>query len=484
MEGTIEVIWEGSKSVIHLPYITSIEDTYNASLTEIGTLIYGAENRFVMDLGTQRRITLNCTRINPDDYNDGLVGWVNSEHWSNGKWISELIKALDHWQNLMDPRGGFSLKLTSPDKELFPNISKNVFLNGAISPKYSVNKMTFSLPLVVASMTGEKIAVNTVSVTYKSGVGSETFSQSYPVGSSVPVPSIPASWQGLKTGHRFSHWVAGSTIYYPGELIQWRSSNILSAVWQGPIGGASIFVTSGGYTLPVPPMATRAMVYAVGGGGGSGITYMDPTTSGGSNDSITKMTFYPGGAGAGAEMIIANMSVRNVLTISITVGAGGASASGKEFDGEDGEDTIVTTGKKELVARGGQGGKGARPNYKDKVRGGQTYWAGGNGGTSPESGTTDTSGSSPGIPGSAASYNTWIAGDTEVISYGGAGGGAPPLYHRFDDSSSWVYRSRGGDGGNGDSYAGNGIYGGGAGSGHGAADTKGGDGLVAVIFYA
>lgn len=482
MEGSIEINWEGVKTIITLPYITGIDDSYSASLTEIGTLIYGAENRFVMDLGTQRRITLNCTRVNPADYNDSLNRWENSDSWSNGKWITEFIKALDHWQNLMDPKGGFSLKLISPDKELFPNIIKNVFLAGSITPKYSVQKMTFSLPLVVASMTGDKKEIKTVTIRFESDVSGEYFTQAYPIGSTVPVPSVPASWQGLKTGYSFSHWVSGSVVYYPGELTEWSVAKTLEARWQGPIEGGGVFTTPGEYSLPVPTSANRAMIYAVGGGGGSGITYMDLDTEGNINEGIAGIISYPGGAGAGAEMIVSNVYLRNTPSISITVGKGGSSASGKVYDGSDGEDTIVIAGRKELTAKGGQGGKGARPNYKDKVLGGQSAWAGGFGGTLPTDGTTDINSPTPGLPGTASEYESWTAGDSTSISYGGAGGGAPPLNHKFEENGS-TYRSIGGSGGSRDYAATSGYYGGGAGSGLGASDTKGGDGLVAVIFY-
>lgn len=486
MLGQLIVTWGGSTSNIDLPYITGIEDQYSASLTEIPTIIYGAENTFVMDLGTQRRFTIHCTRVNPFPYDDNSDSWSDSENWSNGHWMTRFIESLDHWQNDMEPNGGFIFRLSSDDEDLFPDIAKNVFLAGSITPKYSVHQMTFSLPLAVASMRGEKTSVNTVKVTFDSGINGKTFSQSYPINTLVPVPSIPASWQGLIASSYFSNWKAsGGTPYYPGEMISWTTAMTLTAVWQGPLKEHYILDGSGASEISVPSEATRAMIYVVGAGGGSGSTNVQFETSGpASNESISKATHYPGGAGAGGAMTIANILVRNSPTIELYVGKGGASASGTEFDGDDGEDSYVNVGGKQILAKGGEGGKGARPSNYKTVLGGQGPWPGGNGGTNPTDGVTDTSSATPGFPGKAAGNAEWqVQGGYPNYSYGGAGGGAAPLNHKFWENEG-TYRSIGGNGGNGStSQPQSGQYGGGAGSGPNAYKTKGGDGLVAILFF-
>lgn len=486
MKGQLTVTWGGATHNIALPVIAGIEDQYSAALTEIPTVIYGAENTFVMDLGTQRRFTLNCTRINPFPYDDSSDHWSDSAKWSNGHWMTRLIETLDHWQNDMEPNGGFLLRLTSDDEELYPDITKNVFLAGSISPKYSVQKMTFSLPLAVASMKGEKTEVDTVKITFDAGVDGvrgRSFTQSYPINTLIPVPAIPSSWQGLKTSSYFSNWVSPyGTPFYPGEMVTWTSEMTMTAVWQGPLEDHHTLTSPGSYEVSVPGEATRAMIYAVGAGGGSGITLTVYDTSGTpSSESISQATMYPGGAGAGGEVMVANVMVRNVSSIDIYVGAGGKSASGSSYDGGDGEDTYVTIGGKQIVAKGGEGGKGARTSNYKTVLGGQSVWPGGNGGLKPTAGKTDSGSPTPGLPGRATGEEEWQGG-FPIHSYGGAGGGAGPLYQRFWDGEL-MYRCCGGDGGSSSSDAESGRWGGGAGSGHGAHNTKGGDGLVAILFF-
>ena len=493
MDGYLKCTWDlGTTQTTHyiyFPHIVSVEDSHAASLTEINTIIYGAENKFVMDLGTQRRITLNCTRTNPANYNDSSA---NPDQWSNGKWITELIKKLDFWQNRMKPNGGMTLVLTSPDEELYPSIKPedncNVFLSGTISPKYDVQKITFSIPLVVATMTGSKAKVDTVTLTFKSNSTPEDeFDQTYPEDTYVPVPSIPASWQGLVPSSIFDYWLSSTgASYAPGTMVKWTASQTLTARWEGPVGDVPVWGDpSESKVFFVPSEASRVVVYAIGGGGGSGGNYADIETSGGTTSWETKHDVYSGGAGGGGEFVSQSIMLMGATEITVSVGAGGASAAGNEEDGEDGQATTVIVGEFVVNAAGGAGGLGAKRSNFKVTKGGSTYYAGGNGGLKPAAGATDDSTGTPGVPGQPGEFVSIPGVKCDEQYFGGAGGGAPPLNTSFGGKTS-KYISRGGNGGSGTiggTEAESGVYGGGAGSGYLFKNTKGGDGLVALVFY-
>ncbi len=494
MDGYLKCTWNVNGVLktyyIYLPHITSIEDSHSASLTEINTIIYGAENKFVMDLGTQRRITLNCTRTNPSPHNDQSA---SPEDWSNGKWITEMIKRIDYWQNNMKPNGGMTLVLTSPDEELYPSITAedncNVFINGTIFPKYEVQKMTFSLPLVVATMTGSKAKVDTVTLTFNSNSTPEqTFSQTYPKDTYVPVPSIPAKWQNLIPSSIFDHWVSSTgAVFYPGTMVKWSVSQTLTARWEGPLDEIPVYTNSSETAIyPVPDEATRVVVYAIGGGGGSGGNYWDHMSVGGIAETYTKYDVYSGGAGGGGEFVSQSIMLMGATEITVSVGAGGASATGDSEDGEDGQATTVIVGDFIVNAAGGAGGLGAKKSNFKVNKGGSTYYAGGNGGLRPTAGSTDDSTGTPGIPGQPGEFISIPDVKCDRQYFGGAGGGAPPLNVSFGGKTA-KYIARGGNGGSGTAGEGtpaeSGVYGGGAGSGYLFKDTKGGDGLVALVFY-
>lgn len=486
MKGHITVKWDRTTTEIDLPYIAEVTDSYNASLTEISTLIYGAENRFVMDLGVQRSFDVSCVRINPDDYDDSSDDWLDSAKWSNGKWMTKFIQEMDHWQNQMKPNGGFIFKLTSPDTELYPTVTKNVFLRGNITPKYSLGKMTFTLPLVVGSMKGDSANLDTVTLTFRSGTNpAKTYTQSYPKNALVPVPSIPASWQGLVDNSIFSHWeTSGGAEYPPGKLMRWTTDMTLTAQWQGPID-IQVFSGAGAQSWSVPAGAVRVQVHAVGAGGGGGGSYV--TSEGGP---INYFRTYPGGGGGAGEYVISSLPVRNIDTIYINIGAGGDTGmhATDPKNGGDGQQTTVTVGRNVVTARGGSGGSRATgANYR-LVPGGQMYYAGGDGGESPTAGHTSGSpGGSPGSPGPSLEYNL-KEGQASAKSFGGAGGGAAPLniyvggrnYSSAGGNGGYLYDS---DGELATSPAGAGRYGGGAGSGHAISSSKGGDGFVALMFF-
>ena len=179
-----------SKVRFNLPIITNLEDTYKVTLSEQSTYIYGYKNRFVMDMGTKRSFTVTCERPNPVNYNDSSS---NPDDWSNGKWYVRLIELLDPWQNLMQPNGGFTFHFESLDSQVMINIDKNVFLNGSISPSFGVQVLKFSLPLVVARMTGADAKIPSVSITFypnTSKVSGKSV-QSFPTGNVSVVPACP-----------------------------------------------------------------------------------------------------------------------------------------------------------------------------------------------------------------------------------------------------------------------------------------------------
>ena len=95
----------------HFPIVSSIEDTFSASLTTLPTIVYGVENNFCMDLGVTRRFSIKVERVSPVDYYNNSS---DSDRWSNGEFYTRLRDAFDFWQNFGydaegNPRSPFAI---------------------------------------------------------------------------------------------------------------------------------------------------------------------------------------------------------------------------------------------------------------------------------------------------------------------------------------------------------------------------------------
>ena len=188
--------------MLDLGFIQSVEDTISANLTEIPTVAYGFENKFVMDLGTTRKLNLKVARSNPREYDDAMSPatddteyfdedgrvippnsdkhpgkkdkYYYSSYWSNSRWYSELREALNFWHNSQSESGsqlgGFQIFMESPPDEetragdvtglslltgnrpLYPSFLYNVFMTGSISPSYDGQLLTVSIPMTLSRM--------------------------------------------------------------------------------------------------------------------------------------------------------------------------------------------------------------------------------------------------------------------------------------------------------------------------------------------
>lgn len=166
----------------------------------------------------------------------------------------------------------------------------------------------------------------------------------------------------------------------------------------GSGGGAlqmQVMTASTTFTIP----AARVKFTLVGGGGSSA------TGDGGWNTSVG------GGAGSGATAIwyASGLTVGNTITVS--VGAGGATRTGTTVDGYDGGASTLTSGTQTIATV--------------TAGGGQRGWAGnspGNGGTAI-GGTVNIAGME-GNPAYGGISRTWAGSASTLGKYGGGGQGA------------------------------------------------------------
>ena len=227
-----------------LPLLSSIEEEDTATLAEISTIVYGFDENFVMDLGTVQRYNVDFVRVQPPDYDDTSD---DSSRWSNGYYYRKLKEFLDGWQNLnwgfydtatggrqFGMTGGFRFHYEPPVEtnrenqalysNLYPVVDRNVFIAGSIQMPYSNNspqKMTFTLPLAVASMRASSETRYTYTVTYNPGdVEATSFAQNFPVGVKSIVPNVPMDWLKEVNGKAFHRWnVNGYGYAYPGGRV-------------------------------------------------------------------------------------------------------------------------------------------------------------------------------------------------------------------------------------------------------------------------
>lgn len=493
------VYHDGIRDMIRFEVVDSIEDTITANLNSTSTVVFGADNRFIMDLGTSRKFTLNISRANPVGYDDSSD---DQTLWSNGKWLREFLNMIDFWQNFgRDPYSGkstggmrFYFSPSAEVKETYPTIDSNVFIVGTISPRYVAPQLLkLSIPLQVAGMDVASAGQPTEFVTYQSTIkGMDSVEQEFIKGARVSVISMPSEWEEYTGGQLLVSWQGsdGKT-YYPGELVKLTSGMTLTANWKKclfRISSEDSYWDAIGYG--------RLMIYAVGGGGAGASCARDTTIHVG------------GGGGAGYTRLI-TIPVRQGDEISWTIGAGGKpDSSGKTRNGGNGGETVVSLNGLEILrAEGGSGGKA--PNVDDTggpytAYGGQGW---GSGGTSDIPKWVEDGEILPGVTidikggdGATTLPNTsdyigkgHYGGDTlsatgkTVPWMGGSGGGASGLHIRLGSST---LISRGGNGGyiSGTTYSdveppGSGTLGGGGGSGPNATGGAGGSGVVILAFY-
>ena len=569
----------------HLPMVQSIEDTTNVNLTEISTIVYGTENRFVMDTGTSQKYVLDVIRTTPSGWSsstDDTEEDLHNYYWgstdgsgnsfddrlvSNALWIKLFKQDLDMWQNFgVDTTtgaktGGFRFTYISGDTTLYPVVDKNVFLTGALNIKYQYGKLALSIPLQVARMIATGSSPNERILTLRqSSTQGETREMHYPDGAHILIPMAPTEWQTDSGSKLFKNWVVSGTsnALYPGDPYTMNDDLTLVASWQEPDGIFAIvngdihsynqdtaFIYRDDMISPVYDN-TIVIAYALGGGGGgAGYTtgYLPVETIG--NEAVTAY-ISGGGGGAGAlrsQKFILNSTDR----ISWEIGAGGSrgkNAYGPDnpsgvypSNGGNGGKTKISVSNRyiELVANGGAGGSvGGQGQYESTDvmarkkfiggTGGRTVNSGGQGGsctsevpwiTYPQINNTPTDGSD----GSGPTYDTTDVGPgaggptyikTEYYSpasaniytvFTGGGGGAASDFDMIlplNYQTSARYRSKGGDGGyytgdNSKTPCGDGLIGGGGGSGPcghtvGAGIDprdvgQGGAGAIVLIFY-
>lgn len=467
------------RTTYHLPMVQSIEDTSNVNLTEISTIVFGAENRFVMDTGTSHRYTVDVIRTTPTGWsvvNDMNMRNIHKNTWgsdsfddrtlSNAAWIEMFKNDLDMWQNFgVDPAsgnrlGGFRFIFTpSSDTgmtDLYPTLDRNVFLSGSLNINYQYGKLVLSIPLQVATMiAGQNQAINTYSITLHSAREEKVIN--YPQNALIPIPNLPSEWMDSSGSLLFREWSDGDgTDYMPGQMIKLVDSMDLYAVWDEPAAGFirvldnpnlnmtenvdsegtliySVDDNTGDITIETIDKVTM-VAYVIGGGGGAAGSKLVSRSDGLLGGRIA------GGAGGSGEMKVQKTTLSTNDLISYSIGSAGISGRHENAirtptDGSDGGDTTITTSTRfKMVAHGGAGGKLGSVNNNDPIytfvggKGGKTNNKGGNAGScvynhSDHSLSTVSGEKGEGINGGdgAESYASYT---NRARMYVGGGGGA------------------------------------------------------------
>ena len=396
-----------SEETFVLPNITEIDFTIGAQLTELPTIIYGAENNFVMDLGTYKQYEIQVERATPNDYDDSSK---LPERWSNGKWYQELENFWDFWQNLTynedgTVHGGLKFCFKSADQTLYPDVSTNVFLTGSMSPTFSVQRLVVRMTLLVARTDrSDDEPIDLIDVTFD--VNGHTYTQSYPKGVQMGLDYVSSDMTVYlpQDGSIFNGWRYNKdgAVYSVGTIFAVEEGMRFTAVWTAP-KYAEAYLVPGEYSTVVPTGISRIVAYIIGGGGSGGKYYFRGGTQ----------PVYAGGGGGSGQ--VTTHEFRNLTagqTINITVGSGGLYEA-------DGGASCVDIGYNPIYANGGL--KGANASEGAVAAGGAQYNKGG-------SSTNKTDGA--GEDG-AATDGLGIAGKgaaTLAERYmGGGGGGAADL---------------------------------------------------------
>lgn len=485
------------KTALKIPIITDVERSVNVNLTELPTIIYGCRNNFCMDLGATEKVTFKCERINPMPYNDLSS---SPEDWSNGKWYRHLEELFDRWQNFgmdgSDVRtGGCQLRFTPADTELMAPIRANVFLVGSLNLNYSIQKMTFSLPLQLATMRATGGGVETVRLTLRTELDNGSTDTEYVevLKGYAETVNLPSKWVNIREGKVFQGWrIAGTTATIDaGQSYTFGKDETLDAIWVGAEYAKWIpsditftirdIIAEAGLAQGI----TRVRFYAIGGGGGGG----------GSGFRFQGSIPQMGGAGGAGETIDRVVSVSSDTTVTVKIGSGGSGGTNRAVAnpshaqptaGGNGGATEVSIGGSTYRALGGSGGAAATLSNLSGTdgAGGQQYVAGGSRGA-------DGHFLAPNI-----AKNAGKGGSEGDHRGGGGGGGAGAFRYRVDTEHNQVpssdktefLESIGGDGGDGSTGADaqDGQLGGGGGSGwkdNSLRSGVGGAGGVLMIFF-
>lgn len=484
------------REMLVVPMVANVERSVNVNLTEMPTLIYGYRNNFCMDLGATEKVTFKCERNNPSNYSDSST---DPARWSNGKWYRHLEDLFDRWQNFGlnssgEQTGGCTMSFEPEDETLIAPISGNAFLVGALSPDYSVQKMTFSLSMQLANMkpgasrTIEYVTLTLVTTDDSGATHRSTLSvlKNYP--QTIPLPS---GWEEFRVGSAFMGWRMGSITIASNTAYTFSTDATLTAIWNSPF--SCDFCTSDA-VLTVPSGVNYLKAYIVGGGGGGGGSRTRTR-----NSSSIAADLIGGGGGAG-EAVVREAFVDPGDTVTIICGSGGSNGrnsttssigqSSVSDGGDGGATTVRISDGTSWSAQGGQGGKACNISQRLHGDGGSQYVRGGTHG-SGYSGGRSGGYSSPNI-----SENAGKGGkdDESAEEMGGNGGGAAAFRYRFTltdgtivpSSTEW-YESKGGSGK--DVVDGtdptDGVHGGGGGSGmrDGASSGKGGSGCAIVLMF-
>lgn len=485
------------KESLEIPIVTSVERTVNVNLTEMPTLIYGYRNNFCMDLGATEKVTFKCERNNPMNYSDSSS---DPAKWSNGKWYRHLEDLFDRWQNFGlnasgEQTGGCTLSFDPEDETLLAPMKGNAFLVGALSPDYSVQKLTFSLPMQFATMkpgssgSAERVTLTLVNElddgsTLRTTV---TVLKGYP--QTVPLPD---GWAETHENDEFLGWRAGSETIPAGGTYTFMTDTTLTAVWNSAVY-AYFFATTN--QLTVPSNVNYAKITLVGGGGGGG--------GSGAYRQATLLPFYwfMGGGGGSGDVTEIGMEVSPGDILAVECGEGGtggtnyldgySSTTSPTNGGGGGATYLRRNGSQEAYANGGQGGRAASPRNQTHGAGGSTYAAGGTHTASRDSGGDGTY-LSPNIAdnaGKGAADHTVTSSDN-VPTYmrGGCGGGAAAFYASPKAMNGRVVASKGGNGWipASETDATDGENGGGGGSGRIANSRRagvGGSGCALILLF-
>ena len=478
MDTSFISVWvkDGAKVRLQMPTIVSIEDGLSASLTETSTMIYGYKNNFCMDLGNTEKITFKYERINPFPYNDNFS---DPEKWSNGKWMTYLEELLDYWQNLGQDyttgewTGGFRFTYVPEDPTLFPPIDENVFMVGSLNKTYSsVQRVTFTLPMVVSSMTGATSEAPTVTLHLRTsdannpGQYSPTVDVKVLEGYDVPMPPCPEGWADkYQPGRVFMGWKdSDGNVYAANDTHMWLADETLTAQWEGAMD-VTWRNAAGDWTITVPTGANYVVVYLVGGGGGAGGGRINTSGSGTILD-YDQYVLCGGGGGAGEVYITERRPIKSTDVIQLTIGEGGtggtnrgAGTSTVASNGGAGGDTILKINGVDIgIARGGEGGRGVTLRTATgyaSTAGGTQYRRGG---STLENGDGDdgVDGASELIEkktdhGKGGKGHTFKEGNVTYHYQGGAGGASAAFRYRFLTDAGWkpasgYYESLGGSG--------------------------------------
>lgn len=400
--------------------ITSIEARYSAKLESIQTIMFGVDNKFIMDLGVTENIQATIVRINPDDYDDSST---NPRKWSNAKWIDSLFNALDHWQNLSYTKEGGLIggcrfiynSKSCDDKTNIPCVDRNVFVSGAINQNFDsmLQKANFTLIMSAGEMSQDEDLTD-YDATLRYLTPSEVNSTPLP---DVPYRTVPTYKEALTRtwtdAIARSHGVKCESVSEKGEiadllsLSMWKYAPDRSELSTTPnqvLPGSLIEFSkfSRYYLEPVFDQPDMVFIFdsvdnsaessgeskgyagtivinkedewetmeicavGAGGGGGGGVEERILLSSG-----STSPRHYGGAGGGGGDVVSVRRFVSAGDTIKVYLGIGGTGGKNKRqetsvnveyiygYSGASGTSTVVEcNGVPTCVSKGGSGGIG------------------------------------------------------------------------------------------------------------------------------